>query len=323
MSAFLIFWSLVTIAQIVLLSLVSRKIDRAKAHPQFISFGDDYFFLAWNAFCALILLFFVYFTRLSPEETLSRSFTSGGDPGCFWGVFVWLRGYVAFCEAYRLQYIFFILIAIKAAQVQFKQRKSAYWWAEWHSRFAWGIRLFVVVVNVFLLAMISWRLFALYLDLAILLDTGRLVVDVYSPDLRGGLTPAAHLVVVTTSILLIRGIIGCIGAVDHMRGASADRMYLLGDAYNIVFGLVSVSMFVLFAGACYRGLQTAIAEEYRRISDFCGGQMTDCGADMLAALGYLSRVLVLPFESTDITFTALIGLVSVIVRWVYGKTSRA
>jgi hypothetical protein len=215
MTKLLLAWAIINTAQILGLYLLARQKGLNKpfnGSETTIYFWDDYFFLTWNAFCSGFALYYLYFLLLEPNDLLSSSFVFAQTESNAYTTFVdWVNA----IDNWNVEFAFyfaFVFLGVKA-QIRSIGRQTKYWWHKSNCLKIWYVRLFCLIVNIVLVAYVSWRLAVFVLNFFAMSQYQALSVELFHIDGFGSLGAIGHAFVMSTSIFLLRALMGVVSRV--------------------------------------------------------------------------------------------------------------
>lgn len=312
-SYLLICWGFLNVIQIVYLFFAAKKHDVIiKNSPKVtISYLDDYFFIAWNSFCSIICIYYVYFLQLDSENLVRSTFE--GSP-LKEGLFGFIYLFVSFVDKFNIEFLFYGLFVYLGIRTQFKNidRQTEYWWLEKYCKICWAVRILFLVINIFVVAYISWRISVFLSEVLYLLSEGsKLKFSVFDQDGHSGLSKLGHALVITISIFSIRFFIGILGLYDHTRVRKINVVYILGDIYNVAYGIISIVIFLLFTYFMHitiSPVKTSIIDDIDKkcnLDNFTNFGSISCTDSQLIVREIVMSVKTIPFSFQDIGFILL------------------
>ena len=308
MTSALFSWAALNIIQIIALYLLARRRNLTRVGGDaavVVPFWNDYFFLTWNVFCAGFAVYFAYFTLLNPAQLITSSFQAGVT-GQLENNFTRFVAWVNFLDAWNVEFAFycvFILLAIKA-QMNNIGRSTKYWWHKQNCPIIWRIRLIFLSVNVLLVAYISWKIAVFILNFFALNQFQSVSVELFHEDGFGSLGGIGHAFVISTSIFLLRALMGVVGLLDHTRVKRVDPIYIAGDLYNIADGIAALVSFGAFLSVTHSAMLEAVSSTKTYLGGLCdfssgADRLASCDPTHLALWFRLSEIQMYPFSLQD------------------------
>lgn len=316
----LVFWAVVNISQILFLFFVAKKKNllQENLEPNLVYFLDDYFFVIWNTFCSIACLYYAYFLYLNPCQNGLNIFQySEVAVSPLKNIF----HFFIYSDIKNIEYMgYIVLIALSiATQVKNHERKIKYWWYSSKCKVCSWVRLMFLVVNVYVIALISWKLVIFSFQIYVLSNEAAPDIQVLHIDQFGGMGALGHMIVVSSSIFILRSIVGLAGIFDHTRGRKISATYIAGDIYNLFYGIYAFVGFIVFALFASRLVSTEKTNLVSKIDSECGIinastiNALSCGPELLQLRVFVSQVSAFPFPLKDlglVIFAALLPIAS-------------
>jgi len=316
----LVSWAVINFFQILFLFFVAKKKNllQEKHETQVVYFLDDYFFVIWNTFCSIACLYYAYFLYLNPcDSGLSIFQHSEIKVSPFKNIF----HFFVYSDIKNIEYMgYIVLVALSVAtQIKNHERKIKYWWYASKCKVCSWIRLLFLVVNVYVIALISWKLVIFSFQIYILSNEATPTIQILHMDKFGGMGTLGHMIIVSSSIFILRSIVGLAGIFDHTRGRKISATYIAGDIYNLFYGIYAFVGFIVFSLFASKLVNSEKAELVSQIDKECGiinsaaFNNISCGPELLQVRTFISQVSSFPFPLKDlglIIFAALLPIAS-------------